>query len=48
MVFVNGPYNVVRLEGNVGKVKKVLYVFFDVHNDVSGQTECQNIRSIEI
>jgi hypothetical protein len=46
--FVTGPINTVRLEGMINKQKKVLYVFFDRHMPVTRQTECTNIRSVEI
>jgi hypothetical protein len=46
--FVNGPVNVVRLEGEVDGIKKVLYVFMDFHMDISGQTKCEDIRSKDI
>jgi hypothetical protein len=47
-LFVNGPINVVRLEGNVHNIKKVLYVLFDVHMDIDWQTKCDDINSIDI
>lgn len=47
-VFINGPINVVRLEGEVNGIKKVLYVFMDNHIDVSQQTKCDDIRSKDI
>ena len=45
--FVSGPINTVRLEGQVGNINKVLYLFFDDHRDVSYQSECPDIRAIE-
>lgn len=45
---INGPINVVRLEGVVKKVRKVIYVFMDQHHDVIIQTECNNIYSKDI
>lgn len=47
-VFINGPINVVRLEGEVNKIKKVLYVFMDYHMDVTQQSKCDDIRSKDI
>jgi len=44
-IFVNGPINVVRLEGKVGQTKKILYAFMDFHMDVSVQTKCDDVRS---
>ena len=26
---INGPLNVVRLEGKINEIKKVIYIFFD-------------------
>jgi hypothetical protein len=46
--YVNGPYNIVRLEGKVGTVKKVIYIFFDYHAEVTEQTECLDIFSKDI
>lgn len=43
--FITGPYNVVRMEGFIGSIKKVIYLFFDVHRHVMAQTECTNIYS---
>jgi len=45
---VNGPINVVRLEGTVDNIKKVIYVFMDMHVDMQDQTECDNIFSSDI
>jgi hypothetical protein len=28
---VNGPINVIRLEGKIGDIKKVVYLFMDIH-----------------
>ena len=30
---INGPINVVRLEGKVNEIKKVIYLFMDIHKD---------------
>lgn len=40
-MFVDGPVNVVRLEG----MDKVIYVFYDFHNEPNVQTRCDDIRS---
>lgn len=45
--FVNGPINAFRLEGKVGDVNKVIYLFGDWHLNIEFQTECENIRSQE-
>lgn len=47
-VFINGPINTVRLEGEVNGIKKVLYVFMDNHMDVTQQTKCEDVRSKDI
>ena len=45
---ISGPLNVVRLEGEVFGIKKVLYVFFDVHNPPGRESNCENIFSSTI
>jgi hypothetical protein len=47
-IFVNGPLNVVRLEGMIYNIKKVLYLFFDYHMDVMYQSQCDSIDSIDL
>ena len=42
---INGPVNIIRLEGYIGKIKKIVYLFFDTH---SNNTECENIFSDDI
>ena len=46
--FVNGPINVVQLEGQVGSVKKKIKIFMYVKVDIHDQTKCDDIRSIDI
>ena len=46
--YVNGPINTIRIEGKVNNIKKVLYIFFDIHKSLNYQTECPNIRSQDI
>ena len=46
--FVNGPINLARLEGDIFDIHKIIYVFMDVHTDISTQTECKNFDSIDI
>lgn len=48
VVQINGPYNVVRLEGYIHAIKKVIYLFFDVHANVTAQTECTNIYAKDV
>ena len=45
---INGPLNVVRLEGTIGEIKKVIYLFFDFHMDLHLQTKCTNIYSKDV
>jgi hypothetical protein len=45
---INGPHNVVRLEGIVNGHNKVLYLFFDVHLDIFQQTKCEDFDNIDI
>lgn len=40
---ISGPINVVRLEGNIFGIKKVLYVYFDVHLPNEQETKCENV-----
>jgi hypothetical protein len=45
---INGPLNLFRLEGEVNNIKKVLYLFGDIHNNVVEQTECDDPESLDI
>ncbi|QTF49064.1 hypothetical protein qu_169 [Acanthamoeba polyphaga mimivirus] len=45
---VNGPINVVRLQGKIGSVNKVVYLFMDRHLAVEYQTECDNIFAKDV
>ena len=47
-IYINGPLNVVRLEGQVNNIKKIIYLFMDIHIDPQYQTECADIRSKDI
>lgn len=47
-MLVNGPVNIVRLEGEIENRKKVLYVFFDIHSHIPYQTECDEIDAISL
>ena len=46
-LLVNGPVNAVRLEGTINNIHKVLYIFMDVHINVSSQTMCNNFNSLD-
>lgn len=39
---LNGPINVIRLEGKIENINKVLYLFMDHHLDESLQTNCDD------
>ena len=45
---VSGPINVIRMEGMVHGIKKVIYLFMDFHMDVTIQTECANVFSKDL
>uniref|UniRef100_A0A6G6ABU1 Uncharacterized protein n=1 Tax=Borely moumouvirus TaxID=2712067 RepID=A0A6G6ABU1_9VIRU len=45
---VSGPVNVIRLQGNIHGVPKVLYLFLDYHIEVDRQTQCENIFSQDV
>ena len=47
-MFINGPINVVRLEGSINNINKIIYVFFDYHATEKKQTECETFDSINI
>ena len=45
---VSGPVNVIRLEGTVHGIKKVIYLFMDYHMNVDNQTQCENVFSEDV
>ena len=45
---INGPVNLVRMEGKINNIDKVFYLFMDYHVDPIAQTECEDIRSVHI
>lgn len=47
-VFINGPINAFRIEGTVDNIKKVLYIYGDIHLYANDQTQCDSIKSIEM
>lgn len=47
-IMINGPINVLRLEGTVAGIKKKIYLFMDYHIDVSDQSQCSNIFSKDV
>ena len=42
---ISGPINIVRLEGEIDKEKKVLYLFFDIH---VRDTKCKEYDSLNV
>lgn len=47
-ISINGPVNILRLEGVVHGIKKVIYLFMDFHQNITSQTQCKNIFSEDI
>lgn len=47
-LFINGPVNAIRLHGTINGRSKIIYLFMDIHNDPHAQTECHNIKNIDI
>lgn len=45
---INGPFNTVRLEGQVNSINKVIYVLMDIHLPVHDQLECENLFNQDI
>lgn len=45
---INGPVNLVRLEGNINNINKVIYLFMDYHAPLTLQTKCESYASIDI
>lgn len=45
---INGPFNAIRLEGKVGLIDKVIYLFLDRHDQLHSQKECDNIYAKDI
>jgi hypothetical protein len=45
---INGPINIVRLEGTVFGIKKILYVYMDQHYNIVDQTQCDGFNAVDI
>lgn len=39
---INGPINLVRMEGTINNIHKVIYIFMDKHIKVEDQTDCDD------
>lgn len=48
LVRISGPVNIIRLEGDIHGINKVIYLFMDYHMDVSNQTQCANVFSQDV
>jgi hypothetical protein len=46
--YINGPVNIIRLEGSINGVKKILYVFMDRHYSLNQQTKCPDYNADDI
>lgn len=47
-ITINGPINVLRLEGKIDGVSKVIYIYMDIHVDVRKQTQCNDFKSLDL
>ena len=45
---INGPVNIIRLEGKINNIKKVLYIFSDFHLKCEEQTNCNIDEAVDI
>ena len=41
---IDGPVNIIRLDGNINNIKKTIYVFMDIHYPVSRQSSCKELN----
>lgn len=46
--YINGPINVVRMEGQVNGISKILYLFLDSHEDKQSQTNCNRTPNMDV
>jgi hypothetical protein len=47
-IAISGPIGTLRLEGKIGNIKKVIYLFADIHKNINSQTECDTLFSKDI
>jgi hypothetical protein len=45
---INGPINVVRMEGIFDSIKKIIYIFMDYHIEYDNQSKCDDPQSINV
>lgn len=48
MTYINGPINIVRLEGDIYGIKKKMYLFMDIHSPKERETKCNEENSQDI
>jgi len=48
MTLINGPFNIIRVEGYIYNKKKVIYLFMDTHVPFNDQSSCNNDNAIDI
>jgi hypothetical protein len=46
--YINGPANILRLEGKIDDKDKILYIFSDIHMNVNNQYDCNNDDALDI
>lgn len=47
MNYINGPINVVRMEGKINDIPKVIYLYMDYHSNIDWQLQCEEL-SIDV
>lgn len=45
---INGPINLVRLEGTINNIPKIIYLYMDIHESLKSQTKCPEEDAIDI
>ena len=45
---INGPINIIRLEGTINDINKIIYIFFDHHYSLNNQTKCDGYLNDDI
>lgn len=48
MTLINGPINIIRIEGYIYNIKKVIYLFMDRHENLENQTSCDTSDAKDI
>jgi len=47
-IYIDGPHDVFRLEGQINGLNKMIYLFADVHHNLERQTKCSTYDSTPI